>query len=154
MTLIPSTNITYEDMFLLKPKILGATLPYVHFDPDSIQSLDRLYDLEQQVFFFQSSRKVFLKLEEEMIAKMLGIPAQGIDITDKGLDQEFNTWAEDDELELMKNFLGNLVQELKFQFPIATQSFKPFFHTLTSLFSVIFGLADDAKMDESIFLAI
>lgn len=30
---------------------------------------------------------VFLKLDEEILAKMLGILAQGIDITDKGLDQ-------------------------------------------------------------------
>lgn len=68
---------------------------------------------------------------------MLGIPSQGIDIIEKGLDQDFITWFEGDKLEILKILLVSLDPKLKLQFPIPAQSLKPFYQMLTSLFATI-----------------
>lgn len=85
---------------------------------------------------------------------MVNIPASRIDIIDKGLDQEFITWEEDDKIKFLGSLLQNRDSNLKLQFPLPTNRLKPFYQTLMSLYSIIFKLVGDLKIDESIFLAI
>lgn len=58
---------------------------------------------------------------------MLGIPTFGIDITDKGLDQEFITWVEEDKSKFLKGLLKGPNPNLKLGFPFPTMSLKPFY---------------------------
>lgn len=76
---------------------------------------------------------------------MLDIYAQGIDITNRGLDHKFITWDKEDKLEFLKSLLEIPNPKLKLKFPILAHSLKPFYQTLTSLFAIIFGLVDDSK---------
>lgn len=74
-TLTLSTVVSNNDMCLLKSGVLHETLPPVHYDLHSIQLLAKKYEHDHQAFFFKSNHRIFLKLDEEIIAKILGIPA-------------------------------------------------------------------------------
>lgn len=62
-----------------------------------------------------------------MIAKMLGIPTQGIDILGRGLEKQFITSVEEEKLKFLKTISENPDPELKLHFPIKTTLVKPFY---------------------------
>ena len=86
-----------EDLCIFKYEVLATTLHPVHFDPNSILMLARKFQPERQAFIFPLDHKVFLEPNKEVVSKMIDTPSSRIDIIDKGLHQEFITWAKEDK---------------------------------------------------------
>ena len=71
INITPSSRNSDKDMCLIKFEVIYATLSPIHFDLESILPLAKHFKLEQHVIRSPSSQKVFLKVIEEEISKIL-----------------------------------------------------------------------------------